>query len=302
MEWTEALRSAIDYMEQHLREPITPEDVAAHVYLSPFYLQRGFEIVTGCSVARYLRNRRLYLAALDLAVGKERVIDVAYRYGFETPESFTKAFVRFHGATPTQIKNDHSRIKTFFPFKIAISVQGGEAVDYTVEPMESFQVIGFRREFSYENGYREIPGFWDEFQEQYFLPLISGKEPETPVELAICKHGIGELGVCIDGGTAGKFQYLIAGFYRGGSVPEELSLFDFPNLEWAKFPCKGPLSGVFQSVNTKIFREWLPGNGTYRIAMNANVEWYSSDGSTEDPDYESAIWVPVEKRPAQEMN
>lgn len=93
MEWMQALRQSIDYMEQHLLEQISITEIAAAVHISPFYFQRGFQIVTGYSVKEYLRNRRLYLAALDLMAKKEKVIDVAFRYGYETPESFAKAFI-----------------------------------------------------------------------------------------------------------------------------------------------------------------------------------------------------------------
>lgn len=295
MEWTEALRRAIAYMEKHLLEPITPEDVAAHVFMSPFYFQKGFEIVTGCSVSRYLRSRRLYLAALDLAADKGRVIDIAYRYGFETPESFTKAFSRFHGATPSQIKADNRRIKTFLPLKITVSVQGGAEMEYTVERMSGFQVIGFQREFFFDSAHLEIPKFWDEFSSRYLGPLFSGKEPETLEEEAVCRHRIGEFGVCIDDGTGGRFRYLIAGAYQGGPAPEGMTLFSFPDLEWAKFPCPGSMPGALQSVNAQIFNEWLPGNGEYRIAMDANIEWYAPGGDTDCADYEAAIWVPVER-------
>lgn len=297
MEWMGALRAAINYMEEHIREPITPEDVAAHVFLSPFYLQRGFEIVTGYSIARYLRCRRLYLAALDLAAGKGKVIDAAYRYGFETPESFTKAFTRFHGATPTQIKQDHRKIKPFFPLKITISVQGGNTMEYAVEKLEGFQIIGFEKEISYDAGYRECPKFWDEFLAEYLQPLFSGKEPETEEEKAVCRYSIGEFGACLDDGCGpGVFRYLIAGKYTGGPVPASMKTVSFPDLEWAKFPCRGPLPGALQSVNTQIFQEWLPGNQKYQIALGANLEWYSPEGETDDPGYESAIWIPVKKK------
>ncbi len=297
MEWTQILRSAIEYMEGHIREPISPEDVAAHVYLSPMHLQRGFEIVTGYSISRYLRYRRLYLAALDLAVGHGKVIDIAYRYGFETPESFTKAFTRFHGATPTQIKNDHSRIKTFFPFKITLTVQGGSVMEFTVEKLEHFALVGFEREIAFDAGYRDCPEFWEEFSAGYLQPLFSGKDPETEEERAVRAYRIGEFGACLDNGEKpGVFQYMIAGEYRGGPVPETMKVIRFPDLEWAKFPCHGPLPGALQSVNTQIFKEWLPGNPDYEIAMAANLEWYAPGGETDGTDYESAIWIPVKRK------
>ena len=117
MEWTECLKKAIDYMEENLLNNISAEEVSAEVYMSSFYLQKGFKIMTGYSIAEYIRCRRLYMAALDVIAGKEKVIDLAYKYGYDTPESFTKAFTRFHGIAPKKIKGDTSKIKDFFLLK-----------------------------------------------------------------------------------------------------------------------------------------------------------------------------------------
>ena len=99
MEWLTSIRTAIDYMEEHLTDNIRAQDVADRVYLSPFFLQKGFSLMTGYGIGEYIRNRRLYQAAVDLKETDDKVIDIAFRYGYEAPESFTKAFSRFHGAT-----------------------------------------------------------------------------------------------------------------------------------------------------------------------------------------------------------
>lgn len=117
MEWTESLKRSINFMENHLLEDISPDDVAAEVHISSFYLQKGFSIMTGYSIGEYIRYRRLYLAALDVIAGSAKVIDLAYRYGYDTPESFTKAFSRFHGVSPAQMKRTSNKIHTFFAFK-----------------------------------------------------------------------------------------------------------------------------------------------------------------------------------------
>ena len=95
MEWTECLKGAVKFIEAHLLEEIEVKDVAAAVYMSPFYFQKGFSIMTGYSVGEYIRQRRLYLAALDVLAGQEKVIDLAYKYGYSTPESFTKSTPKY---------------------------------------------------------------------------------------------------------------------------------------------------------------------------------------------------------------
>ena len=296
MEWLTAIRTAIGYMEGHLGEAVGLEDVAREVHLSPFFLQRGFSLMTGYGIGEYLRNRRLYEAALDLQRGPEKVIDIAFKYGYETPESFAKAFARFHGATPTQVR-EGAPTRTFLPLTIQITIQGGNQMDCKITPMFPFKVIGFQKEFTYENAYAEIPGFWDELCEKYAYPVYAGNPPANPYEQALVDNCIGEYGVCIDDIGCGKFRYLIAGKYTGGSVPEGMALYEFPRGEWAVFDCIGPNPQTLQSVNTRVFREWLPANPDYELCGNATVEWYDCiNGEPTDPDYHSAIWVPVKRK------
>ena len=94
MEWLTSIRTAIDYMEEHLTDNISAQDVADRVYLSPFFLQKGFSLMTGYGIGEYIRNRRLYRAALDLKGTDDKGIDIALRYGYETPESFSTAMKR----------------------------------------------------------------------------------------------------------------------------------------------------------------------------------------------------------------
>ena len=296
MEWLTAIRTAIDYIESHLEDDISAQDVADRVYLSPFFLQRGFSLMTGCGLGEYLRNRRLYKAALDLRDTDDKVIDVALRYGYETPESFTKAFSRFHGSTPSQVRAG-APVNVFLPLTIQLSVQGGSQMDYKIAPMFPFKVIGFQKVFDEETSYAEIPKFWDEVCAKYAANIYAGNEPANPYEKAIVDNCIGEYGVCIDDLEGGKFRYLVAGKYTGGEVPEGMVVYEFPRGEWAVFNCIGPNPETLQRVSSQIFREWLPGNPEYELCGNATVEWYDCvNGEMTDPDYHSAVWIPVKKK------
>ena len=296
MEWLTSIRTAIEYMEEHLTDEISVQDVADRVCLSPFFLQRGFSLMTGYGIGEYIRNRRLYQAAVDLKETDDKVIDIAFRYGYETPESFTKAFSRFHGVTPSQVR-DGSAGKVFLPLTIKLSVQGGSQMDVKIAPMFPFKVIGFQKVFDNETAYAEIPKFWDEICEKYATSVYAGNVPANPYEQALVDNCIGEYGVCIDDIGGGKFRYLIAGKYTGGAVPEGMVVYEFPRNEWAVFNCIGPNPQTLQSVNTRIFSEWLPGNPDYELSGNATVEWYDCvNGEMTDPDYHSAIWVPVKRK------
>ena len=296
MEWLTCIRTAIDYIEDHLEENISAQDVADRVNISPFFLQRGFSLMTGYGIGEYIRNRRLYQAAVDLKETEWKVIDIALRYCYETPESFTKAFSRFHGVTPSQVR-DGAAVRVFRPLTIKLSVQGGSQMDYKIAPMFPFKVIGFQKVFDNETAYAEIPKFWDEICGKYANSVYAGNAPANPYEQALVDNCIGEYGVCIDDIGGGRFRYLIAGKYTGGAVPEGMVVYEFPRNEWAVFDCIGPNPQTLQSVNTRIFSEWLPGNPDYELSGNATVEWYDCiNGEMTDPDYHSAIWVPVKKK------
>lgn len=295
MEWLTGIRSAIDFIENNLENDISVQDVADKVFISPIFLQRGFSLMTGFSVGEYIRNRRLYQAALDLVNTEDLVIVIAYRYCYETPESFTKAFSRFHGVTPSQVRNS-TPFKPFLPIKINLTVQGGNNMDYKITSKAGFKVIGFQKVFDPETSYAEIPKFWDEICGKYANNVWAGNAPANAFEKAVADNNIGEYGICIDDIGGSKFRYLIAGKYEGGEIPEGLEIFEFPVGDWAVFDIFGPCPGALQSVNTKIFTEWLPGNPEYEISGNANVEWYDCMSKPNDKDYHSAIWIPVKKK------
>ena len=97
MDWVKTINNAIAYMENHLTDDITLADMAKSVNISAFHFQRAFSLLTGMTPAEYIRKRRLSQAGAEIANGSERVIDIAMKYGYNSPESFTKAFIRFHG-------------------------------------------------------------------------------------------------------------------------------------------------------------------------------------------------------------
>lgn len=295
MEWLTCIKSSIDYIESHIKETIKLEDIAHSVGVSNFYLQTGFQIMTGYSMGEYIRNRKLYLSALDILKGC-KIIDVAFDYGYETPESFTKAFKRFHGFTPSQI-NDN-KVKVFEPLTIDIQIKGGETMDlkYKVADMFPIKLIGFVREFNMEDCQIKIPQFWQEICEKYCFPHIyRGLPAENEYEQAIVDNCIGEFGVCIDS-CGPNFKYLIAGRYSGGKVPEGMMIYEFPRGKWVIFDCIGPCPEKLQELNNKIFREWLPLNKEFELRDEATVEWYDCvNGEKTDPDYHTQIWLPVNK-------
>ena len=169
-------------------------------------------------------------------------------------------------------------------------------MEYRMERLSSLKVIGFEKRFSVESAYDMIPKFWAEFSEEYLELLMMGASPVDEQTQAVKDYRIGQLGISIDDiGGNGRFRYMIAGEYTGGPVPEDMTVIEFPEMDWVKFRCVGPMPEALQKLNTEIFAEWLPNNDTYELAIGASIEWYP-DMPADSPEYFSEIWLPVKEK------
>ena len=104
MDWLTGIQNAINYVEEHLTDDLNYDEIAEEAASSSFYFQRIFSILCGITLGDYIRNRRLTLAGNELSAADDKVIDIALKYGYESPESFTRAFSRFHGVTTSEAK------------------------------------------------------------------------------------------------------------------------------------------------------------------------------------------------------
>lgn len=276
--WAEGIQSALQYIEDNLTEDLQIEDIAARVYVSPFHFQRIFSVLCGFTVGEYIRSRRLTLAAQELSLSDMRVIDIAVKYGYDSHDSFTRAFTKFHGISPSAAKEKGAHLKSLAPLRIKLTLEGGTMTEYKIVEKAAFTVMGRSRRFSADTAYEEIPKFWTEHMQ-------SGENNMLYSMYGICLDGDGK-----------SFEYLIAGNYQPwNDVPEGCTTRVIPAGTWAVFPCKGALPKALQDVNTKIWSEWLPCCREYKLAGNYNVEVYLAPPQPNPEDSYSEIWVPVEK-------
>ena len=272
--WIEGLQRSIDYIERHLTDEPDMEEIAGQAALSPFYYQRIFGALCGMTVGEYIRARRMTLAAQELNRKDVKVIDVAVKYRYDSPDSFTKTFQKFHGITPSQAREPGAPLRSFAPLHIKITMEGGNMLDYSIVEKAPFTIIGVKRPFNSDTSYQEIPKFWDEW-------LAQGEK--RPI--------MGTFGVCID--MKGKdFDYWIADLYfPWEDIPEGCETRVIPGSTWAQFPCTVE---TLQDTNTKIWSEWLPALQGYTLAGEYDIEVYlpPEDGSKDMSVY---IWVPLKK-------
>ncbi|KGM46262.1 AraC family transcriptional regulator [Neobacillus niacini] len=285
MGWVESLQNAIDYMENHLLDDITIERIAKQANVSEFHFQRIFSVLTDITVGEYLRRRRLTLAAQELSSTESKIIDVALKYGYDTPESFSKAFRKQHGITPSQARNFTGKLKSYNRLTIQVNLKGAEPMNYKIVEKERFKVVGVKREFSCENGENlaGIPKMWDDVHvdgtNDLLFDLNNGQ-----IE--------GVLGVCVDKRNSGSplMDYWI-GTDHTGETPEGLMELEIPASKWGVFEVHGPMPDAMQNTWKQIISEWFP-SSHYQHAGTPDLEVYSN-GNPSSPDYYSEIWIPL---------
>ena len=278
MNWVKMINDSIAFMEDHLTAEITLSDTARSVNLSAFHFQRAFTLLTGMSPSEYLRKRRLSQAGAELQHGNEKVIDIALKYGYDSPESFTKAFVRFHGFSPIQVRKG-SPIQFMNRFTVQITIEGGNIMEYSIEKWEEMDLLVHAGDFSPETSDKEIPKFWD----AYYADEAYSKIP-------------GYLGVCAQQKTDGNtFRYGIgckASDVEG--IPNGFEIIHIPAYTWAVFKCVGPSPDAIQAMWERIYKEWLP-SADYELIPDYDIENYLP-GDPTAPDYVSEICIPVKKQ------
>ena len=299
MDWITGMQKAIDYIEANLTEEIDYEKVAAESFSSSYHFQRVFSILCGYTLGEYIRLRRLSLAGVELASGKDKVIDIALKYGYDSPDSFAKAFQKFHGITPSQARADGSMLKSFSRLSIKISLEGGNTMNYRIEEKDEMILTGYKRRFS------GVPGEREEQEKdmyvntrvfQYILQGLSGNiEMNYDIITNIDDDGY-------DFYIAKQLtEYLRNNLNKTSVLGEEYAKhFEnivIPKCTYAIFEterCSYPTT-IFLDLRKKIASEWLPNSG-YQLANAPELvvtHWFRGNKSNQR--YRE-LWIPIEKK------
>ncbi|MDR0272410.1 MAG: AraC family transcriptional regulator, partial [Clostridiales bacterium] len=219
MDLTTGIQRAIDYMEANLTDELDYGEIAGKAHVSSFHFQRIFHILSGHTLGEYIRSRRLTQAAFELQSG-HKVIDVALKFGYETPESFSRAFERFHGILPSAAKEKGANLKSFSRLSIKILLEGGSVMDYRIEEEPGFRLLGkaVRDTDGGGNGGR----LWKACHADGTMELL------TKYSTSLQKEHIGVL----DGTTYYEkdksWLYYVATPYNGEEVPEGFIVTEIP--------------------------------------------------------------------------
>ena len=297
MDWITGMQKAIDYIEANLTEAIDYEKVAAESYSSSYHFQRVFSILCGYTLGEYIRLRRLSLAGAELASGKEKVIDIALKYGYDSPDSFAKAFQKFHGITPSQARADGSNLKSFSRLSIKISLEGGSTMNYRIEEKDEMILTGYKRRFAGIPGERlkqEEEMYVTTRPLQYILQGLSGNFAET----------IDVITNIDDGGYDFYIANQLSEYNRnhldivlGKDFSDYYENITIPQCTYAIFEtekCQFPTT-LSPDLRRKIASEWLPGSG-YQLADAPELvitHWYRDEKRKQR--YRE-LWIPIEKK------
>lgn len=282
MEWIEHLNKAIDYIEEHITEEFNYEQIARVACCSTYHFQRMFTYMAGIPLSEYIRRRRMSLAAVDLQCGKEKIIDLALKYGYASPTAFNRAFQSIHGFAPSAVKKEGSIVKSYPAIRFKITVKGVEEMNYRIETKEAFRIIGISQPLhqDIEKNFSVVPEMWQKAAVDGTLPKLAEKMNQQPM-------GLLGVSACND---QEQWKYFIA-VSSAAPVDEGLEEYLVPAFTWAIFSGSGTNQSI-QELERRIVTEWLPSSG-YEYGNGPDIEVYLNP-DPENAQYE--VWVPVVKK------
>lgn len=292
------ISASIDYIEAHIQEELTAEEISDFVGYSVYHFCRIFCAIQGLPVMDYVRLRRLSLAGMELKKGR-KVIDVALAWGFETASGFSKAFRKAFGCSPSAYAAGaacQNRSST------TIYMTGGMPMHPSIKTVPSFKVAGYGIETNMAEGYtRDIGAYWETY---------TGDNMESRMYAQLCPPRHGEIGLCIPGKEGGSATYLL------GVVVEDFSkvtadmltmeveegayaVFTTPPVDLSRPSREDPLAKAVQSTWKAIFQDWFPGSGYLYDCGRPEFEFYD-ERCHGRPDSVAELYVPVKPDPSRD--
>jgi AraC family transcriptional regulator len=288
MNWAEGIQDAIDYIEENITEELNYENIAARAACSAFYFQRIFGALCGMTLGEYIRCRRLSLAGCDLISTQEKVIDIAMKYGYNSPDSFTRAFTAFHGVTPSEARQKKASLKSFSRLRVQLILKGGNNMEYKIIEKEAFTVLEKveRHSVAVDQNQNTVPEFWGRAQKEGIIDTLLSSSSDPGFIFGIC-YGSGHTKV-------EHFDYSIAVQCSSDTVaPEGYRINTIPARKWMVAECTGPMPDAIQQLWHEICADFFPTSG-YEPTYEMDIEVYPA-GDMTAPDYKSQIWIPIKK-------
>lgn len=282
------MNDALQYIEEHLEDDIDFEKVAMLAGVSEYHFRKLFSYLSGMSLGTYIRNRRLSKAVFDLQQGKERIVDIAVKYGYDSADGFSRAFREWAGINPSDVKNS-TAFKAFPRLAFQLTLQGGMDMDYRIMEKEAFKLVGIvkRVPIVFEGQNPEIMKMARSLtaEQRERLQRMRNTDVKTVVNASF--H--------FDDGRLeekGRLDHLVGSITTLDQDFEEFDVMEVPAGTWGIFSTEGPFPQALQEMWAKIFSEWLP-SSNHELVNGPEI---SFNGDFLDPqNVYSEIWIPLKK-------
>lgn len=279
MDWAQRMNRAMDYVEEHLAEEIDEYEISRIASCGADAFRSTFAQVAGFPFSEYVRRRRLTMAAYDLQNTDQRVIDVALKYGYDSPDSFRVAFRRMHGMSPSEVKKPGATICFQCRLRFEFAVKGVDQMKYTMFERGAFRVIGVRRTTPYGGGTWAVV-----------------KADGSNDRIHALSGSFFDLGLCFGFGPDGSNDYMCAVEWDGEA--EGYDVYDYPPTVWLRFAAEGRISdNVLGDAWRRINEEFFPNSSFVKCGsrglptIEKYVRW------DEKADFCSMeILIPVDKK------
>lgn len=288
MDSLERMNQALAYIEENLADEIDLQQVEKLALCSEYHFRRMFSFLAGIPLSEYIRRRRLTRAAFDLLHSDVSVMETAVKYGYSSPDAFSRAFVSLHGVTPTAARNAGQPLKAYPRLTFQLTIQGVSEMNYRIEEKKAFSIVGLMRRVKliYEGVNPEIAAMWESLNEETIITLkaLSNVNPRGLIS-ASTNFNEGRL-------EGSELDHYI-GAATTKAAPENMALLEVPASTWAVFESIGPFPETLQNIWGRIYAEWFPTSG-YEQIHGPEILW-NENKDVLSPIFRSEIWIPVKK-------
>jgi AraC family transcriptional regulator len=289
MDSLERMNDALNYIEENLTDEIDFAEVARQAYCSEYHFKRMFPFLAGVPLSEYIRRRRLTLAAFDLRDSKLRIIDIAVKYGYNSPDSFTRAFQSLHGVTPSEARKNGQSLKAYPRMTFQLSIKGGSEMNYRIVEKEAFHIVGIKKRVPliYEGVNPVIAAMWQSLNMDLIneLKSLSNVEPSGLISASTnFSERLAE---------NSELDHYI-GVATTEECPEHLAKLNVLASTWAVFEAVGPFPDTLQNIWGRIYSEWFP-SSSYEQTEGPEMLWNEHKDTT-SPAFKSEIWIPLKKK------
>ncbi len=290
MDSLESLNRSLDYIEENLADEIFYDEAARIAMCSEYHFKRMFSFLAGITLSEYIRRRRLTLAAQELISSDIKIIDLAMKFGYNSPDAFTRAFYTLHGVTPSEARANNHKLKAYPRMTFQLTIKGVVEMNYRIVEKDAFRIVGIMKKVPIVfNGVNpHIAAMWQELNEEKIRMLKELSDIE-PAGIISASTNFPEARMEERGGLD---HYI--GVATTKKCPDIFAELKIPAGTWAVFEAVGKFPDTLQNVWGRIYSEWLP-SSNYEVIEGPEI-LCNEHKDTAALDYRSEIWIPVKAK------